>query len=126
MLNNRGQSLVMFILLLPIMIMIMLMVIDIGKMILLRNELDNINYLVIDYGLDNLDNDDIINKLNDIVYKNKSSIYKVSVKVEDKKINVILEDGVNLTLLKNINIFRVKSSYIGYFDLDKKIIERNK
>lgn len=125
MINNKGQSLVMFVLLLPIMILIMFMVIDIGKMILLRNELDNINYLAIDYGLDNLDNDNIEDILKDVVYKNRNSIDSNSILIDDEKIKIVLEDKVNLIILKNSNI-RVKSSYVGYFNGDKKIIERDK
>ena len=45
MFNNRGQSLVMFVLVIPILLMILILVLDIGRMYLERRELDNINYI---------------------------------------------------------------------------------
>ena len=37
----------------------MLLVIDIGKVINLKTELDNISSIVLDYGLDNIDDEDL-------------------------------------------------------------------
>ena len=42
-LNNKGQSLVMFVLILPLLLFIMVLVIDIGNIILSKQELDDIN-----------------------------------------------------------------------------------
>ena len=52
MLNNKGQSLVLFIIILPILIFILILVIDVGKIIVLKQELNNISEFVLDYGLD--------------------------------------------------------------------------
>ena len=46
-LNNKGQSLVLFIVIIPIIIGIMVMVIDIGNVIYEKQELDNINKISI-------------------------------------------------------------------------------
>jgi len=46
--NNKGQSLILFVLLFPIIFLILVLVYDIGNMILLKLELDNINKLVMD------------------------------------------------------------------------------
>ena len=54
-LNNKGQSLVMFILIIPILLLIMILVIDLGNIIVTKTHLDNTNYLVIDYELDHLE-----------------------------------------------------------------------
>ena len=60
MLNNKGQSLVMFILIIPILLGIMAMVIDIGNVIYNKQDIDNINKIIIDYGLDNITSDSVI------------------------------------------------------------------
>ena len=46
MLNNKGQSLVLFVLLIPIFVMIMASVIDVGNLISAKTEIDNmlLNY----------------------------------------------------------------------------------
>ena len=123
--NNRGQSLVTFVLIIPILFLIFLMVYNIGNMILLKNELNDINRIVIDYGLNNIEEEDIIVKMEELVKKNKNNIDNISINIEDNKIYVILEDSIDTNM--NINgLFRVKSSYVGYLDNDKKVIERNK
>lgn len=123
--NNRGQSLVTFVLIIPILFLIFLMVYNIGNMILLKNELNDINHIVIDYGLNNIEEEDIIVKMEELVKKNKNNIDNISINIEDNKIYVILEDSIDTNM--NINgLFRVKSSYVGYLDNDKKVIERNK
>ena len=124
--NNRGQSLVLFVLVIPIVLLVIVGIIDIGKISLLKEELDNINYITIDYGLDNLDKNDINEDLETVIKKNKTDIEKINIEIDNKQIKIVLEDNVNLVLLKNSNILSIKSSYIGYLDEDKKIIERNK
>ncbi len=122
-LNCKGQSLVLFVLILPIILMIMIMVIDIGKMVNLRNQLDSINYLAIDYALDNIDNENLSLVIEELIKKNDLDINIAKISISNK-IEVELEKDVDLILFGN-KIIDVKSSYIGYSDNNKKIIERN-
>ena len=123
--NNRGQSLVTFILVLPIMLLIFLGLYDIGNMVLLKNELRDISYIVLDYGIDNIDEDDVIIDMNALVLKNKSDIDDVSIVKDDEgKLHVKLYDSVD-TKISFSNIFKIKVSYVGYMDEDKKVIERD-
>ena len=48
-LNNKGQSLVMFICLLPILLLIVLAIVDVSRMVIEKNKLNNINYIAISY-----------------------------------------------------------------------------
>lgn len=125
-LNNKGQSLVMFVVILPVIIMILMMVVDIGKMVNLKSELDNINYIAISYGLDNISDNDIQDKIRKLIYKNKLGIDEVKIEIDDGEIDITLVDGVDLILLKESNILRVRSSYRGIISDEKKIIERNR
>ncbi len=125
-LNNKGQSLVMFVVILPVIIMILMMVVDIGKMVNLKSELDNINYIAISYGLDNISDDDIQDKIRKLIYKNKLGIDEVKIEIDDGEVDITLVDGIDLILLKESNIFRVRSSYRGIISDEKKIIERNR
>lgn len=124
--NNKGQSLVMFVLILPIILMILVIVVDIGKMILLRSSLNNINYIAMDYGLDNIDRENIVDDIKEVIYKNKSDIDSVSVLIDDGKIQITLKDNVDLLILKDRQLFYVKSTYIGDISDDKKVVERVK
>lgn len=125
-LNNKGQSLVMFVVILPVIIMILMMVVDIGKMVNLKSELDNINYIAISYGLDNISDDDIQDKIRKLIYKNKLGIDEVKIEIDDGEVDITLVDGIDLILLKESNILRVRSSYSGIISDEKKIIERNR
>ena len=127
-LNNKGQSLVMFVMILPILLMIIMMVIDIGKMVQRREELDSINYILVDYGLDNIEINNLEDKLKEILGKNDKSIdiVKINIDKESLEVEVILRDEVDLLILKDNKLFRVKSDYVGRIVDNKKIIERNK
>ena len=48
-LNNKGQSLVMFICLLPILLLIVLAIVDVSRMVIEKNKLNNINNIAIWY-----------------------------------------------------------------------------
>lgn len=125
-LNNKGQSLVMFVVILPVIIMILMMVVDIGKMVNLKNELDDINYIAISYGLDNISDIEIENKMKKLIYKNKLGIDNIEIVIKDNEIDITLVDGVDLMLFKDSNILRVKSSYHGVISDEEKNIERNR
>lgn len=127
-LNNKGQSLVMFVMILPILLMIIMMVIDIGKMVQRREELDSVNYILVDYGLDNIEINNLEDKLKEILDKNDKSIdiVKINIDKESLEVEVILRDEVDLLILKDNKLFRVKSDYVGSVVDNKKIIERNK
>lgn len=123
--NNKGQSLVTFVLVLPILLLILLTIYDIGNMVLLKNELRNISYIVLDYGISNMDDDNLIQDMKALVLKNKSDVDDISIaKDDDGRIHVLLYDTVN-TKISFSNIFKIKVSYVGYMDDNKKIIERD-
>lgn len=126
--NNKGQSLVLFVLVLPIILFILILVYEFGSMVLLKLELDNINKLALDYGLDNIDNNNIISEINELILKNKEDLNLVEIDLDNGKIYITLRDSIDgdIGLFKDNGIFNMESSYVGYLNSDKKIIERNK
>lgn len=126
--NNKGQSLISFVLIVPIILLILFMVYDIGNMVLLKEQLDNINYLVIDYGLDKLNDVDLNNKLTEMINKNKDDIDKIEININDGEIKILLEDkiGNKLSLINKFDVLDIKSNYIGYIQDNKKIIRKDK
>ena len=138
MLNNKGQSLILFVIVLPVVLFVLVLVIDIGKVLVLRQELNNISEIVLDYGLDKLDMDDntssdiddsnynLEDELIEVIKLNKSDIDKIDVRIDNDRIYVDLykgEEGIFSSLV-DISMFNVKSSYVGYLDNNKKRIER--
>ena len=126
MLNNKGQSLVLFVIVLPILILLLILVIDIGKIIVFKQELNNISELVLDYGLDNFDSENIENELVNLIKLNKNDVDNINVYIEDDKIYVKLSekcDGI-FSLFIDLSIFNVNSFYMGSIIDDEKRIER--
>lgn len=128
MLNNHGQSLVSFVLVIPIFLFIFILAVDVGNMYLTRRMLDNINYIAIDYAIDHINDESLSENMSLIINNNDDKIEINDFLVNDNKIYINTSkdyNGIFIGLIKNkMNI--VKSSYVGYMADDKKVIERNK
>jgi len=124
--NNKGQTLVLFVVILPVLLLLLVLIIDVGKMILLNLELNNISEIVLDYGIDNLDKENIRDELINLVKLNKSDIDEIDIEIVDNKIYLELEasgEGLFSGLI-NATLFTVDTNYVGYIDEDGKRIER--
>lgn len=126
-LNNKGQSLVMFIIIIPIFCLILTLVYDVGSAIYEKNRLSNTSYMVIDYGLDNLDS---INesKLIELVMKNANNLSYVSILIEEDEIEVKLNKDIKGIIggMFGFNLIEASSYYEGKIINGEKKIERIK
>lgn len=122
-LNNKGQSLVLFVLIIPILIGIMAMVIDIGNVVYNRQDLDNINKIVLEEGLNDINNPNVVNEIQELAkLNNKDIIFKV--KFSDMEFYIESSYYVK-GIFSNIfdtNGYLVKSIYKGYIDENNKHI----
>ena len=122
-LNNKGQSLVLFVVIMPI--ILLMLVYDIGNAMYEKNKLSNVSYMVIDYALDNMDKVDE-NDLIDLIDKNTNNLSSVSVLIDNGKVNVTLTKTIKGTFGKvfNFDLIEAKSEYTGYMDNGNKRIEK--
>ena len=121
-LNNRGQTLVLFVMLLPIMLLVMVLVFDIGKSIVEKQKLDNISFMIVSYGIKHSKDDNIDGTLKELVTLNYKDATDVEILVKDDYVSVSLSGkvkGVFGNLVGKSN-FKVRSYYIGNIN-DKKI-----
>ncbi len=127
-LNNKGQTLVMFIVIIPILISIMVLVIDLGSAFAKKQELNNVNKLVIEYGLDNLDQENLESDLTSYITMNAKDLSNVKVIIENNTINVTTKAYIDGIISKALNIdgFEIVSTYQGYLSGEEKRIERVK
>ena len=123
-LNNKGQSLVMFILIIPILLMIMLLVIDIGNIIVNKTHLDNTNYIVIDYALEHLEDESLEDKVLKLINVNNGGGTETKIDITNEKILITTKKEVKGLLTNSIKIKTIISSYEGYLENNKKIIGR--
>ena len=123
-LNNKGQSLVLFVVIMPIILLMFVLVYDIGNAMYEKNKLSNVSYMVIDYALDNIDKVDE-NDLIDLIDKNTNNLSSMSVLIDNGKVNVTLTKTIKGTFGKifNFDLIEAKSEYTGYIDNGNKRIE---
>ncbi len=122
--NNKGQSLVLFIFIIPIILIILLSIIDIGNLIIEKNEIDNINYLTVDYALEHLEEKELDTKIKNMINKNDSEIIITEIIVKDKEVFIKTEKKVNSIFINNLKLASVKSNYYGHIENNKIKIER--
>ena len=122
--NRKGQSLVLFVLLLPIMLGIMALVIDAGNALVEKNKTNNIIEMVIEIAIeDNLDKKEIETLTNENL--------KDSTNIVEKKNNIITiksnkEIKGIFSKILNINEFKIESEYSGELRNHKTIITKKK
>lgn len=123
--NNKGQSLVMFVLIIPIFLLILTLVYDVGNAIYEKDRLSNTNYLTIEYGLNNIDTV-TENDLKNLIEKNTSNLKYIYVTIEENQIEIKMEKEAKSIIGKmfNFNLVKIISHYKGKIINNQKEIER--
>lgn len=123
--NNKGQSLVMFVLIIPIFLLILTLVYDVGNAIYEKDRLSNTNYLTIEYGLNNIDTV-TENDLKNLIEQNTSNLKYIYVTIEENQIEIKMEKDAKSIIGKmfNFNLVKIISHYKGKTINNQKEIER--
>lgn len=110
-LNNKGQSLVMFICLLPILLLIVLAIVDISRMVIEKNKLNNINNIAIWYYSNHKEDDDVTERIISLVKRNDEDI--INVRINKDKNTIYLDKKIDSTMGKIIGIseYEIVSEY---------------
>ena len=121
--NDKGQSLVIFVILLPVILLLMAGIVDIGNFLVEKNRYENEVKSTINYGMKHLDEENIAQKLNDLLDSNIEGKKQISIENETIKIKV---NATTKSLFSDIIDFdyQIDISYIGYMDNDKIIIKK--
>ncbi len=87
--NNRGQVLIIFVLLLPILFLILAFLIEIGDLLVYQNKLEsNVRYIA-RYGAEHIDDIDLKNKLQTLNVKNLDG--KAKITIDEKSVKVYIK-----------------------------------
>ena len=123
--NNKGQSLVMFVLIIPIFLLILTLVYDVGNEIYEKDRLSNTNYLTIEYGLNNIDTV-TENDLKNLIEQNTSNLKYIYVTIEENQIEIKMEKDAKSIIGKmfNFNLVKIISHHKGKIINNQKEIER--
>jgi len=126
-LNNKGQSLVSFVLIMPIILLILVLIYDVAGAIYEKNRLSNTSYLACEYALDNIGNIDE-NDIISYILKNSDSVNNISVIIKDNTVDIELDKNIKGVFGKNVSLdlIEIKSKYRGTIVNGEKNIERIK
>ena len=118
--NNKGQTLVLFILLLPLLLIVMMLVLETGLLLVEKNKIDGEIKYAIKYALklDTIDED----KVNNILINNLGDDIKTSIKISTSDIRIEVDKDYKFLFLKKE--YKINSSYHGYISDDIIKIER--
>lgn len=120
MMNNKGQVLVVFIILLPIVLLCFCMVVDLGILHLEKRTIDNNIKSTIKYGLKHVSDENIEFKMGQILKENIGDIDSLYIDVDDNKINITLVKQHSLFAVTNLKANQeIKVGYTGYLKDDK-------
>lgn len=91
--NNKGQTLVMFVLVLPILFIILTLVIDLGFLYIEKRNVSNNVVDAVEYYLENMEDININSKVQELLNKNIEDIAQINIDDthDNVKINVIKE-----------------------------------
>lgn len=118
--NNKGQTLVVFVLFLPVLVIVITMIINKSNMYYDKRNMENIAKEAINYGLSNIEDENIENKIKILISKNIDC--EKEVKIEDGEIRVTLIKE-NKTIKKILGYENIKIKYKGKIEDNKKKVE---
>ena len=124
--NRRGQTLVIFIIVLPIFALLAAFAIDSGSMIKTKTKLKSITEMVIRDNIDDLSNTNLINDIKNIYAKNDIPTDNLKILVSTNKLIVSNYYSINSIFgyLIGNDKYNISIKLTGYYNNDKIIIEK--
>lgn len=128
-LSNQGQALVIFVIFIPVILMIGTFVIDLGMAKYNDYRLEEVTKEVLSYGLKHIDQDPYDNMV-DLLYQNDDLIdnYSIDIQKDENTIKISVDKATKGLFGSVIGkeIYKEKSSYVGYLSDDKIIIKKGR
>lgn len=126
--NKKGQVLIAFVLLLPVIFMLAGLIIDCGYLYIEKRNVDNNIKDALEYGLKNIEEDTNIleQKLKNQLNLNIENIKKMNIKINNKIIEIELEKSKKgvFTLIFFKSEYKISSHYKGYINDDEIVIRK--
>src|SRR5690554_1489945 len=123
--NNRGQTLIVFILLLPLIGLLLAFVINEGYVYIAKRALASDVKEAINYRFKLEEDDEVIyDKIQNYIYKNVNNISFLDIKISNDYIKIITSINVKaeLPMIIKRNSFLITVAYEGYISDDKVVI----
>lgn len=121
--NNKGQSLVSFILFLPVIFIMITIVWEIGNLSVLKNKYEDEIISTIQYGLKHIDNPNLKDDLSILLDANLEGSKSIKIENNTIRINVTCKKGSMYTAVLKTN-HEINMTYIGYIKDGKIFINK--
>lgn len=111
--NNKGQTLVTFIIIIPIILVLVAIVIDNGLIIKEKNKLHNISLTIIDELNNHQNKEEIKTKIIDLYEKNNINPDNIKIEEDDYAININISYQIESIFGKIVNIkdYKIKDTF---------------
>ncbi len=119
--GNKGQSLVVFVLLLPVIFILFTIIWEFGNLSFQISYYKNEVKSTIRYGLNHLSDDNLEEKLNTLIVNNIKGKSKIEIKNNTIKINI--KTKYENIYSKLLHISDIDITYVGYKENNKLIIK---
>ena len=120
--NNKGQTLVIFVIILPILLIMLTLIIDLGFMYIEKRNIENNVYDSVKYYLENIDEEDIDIRVNKLLNKNIKDIDKLIIKEENDYVEIKVSKVRKSIYSIITNDTKISVKYKGYKE-DRRIIK---
>jgi hypothetical protein len=125
--NNKGQTLVVFVIILPLIVLLLTIIINEGSLYIQKRTMENTIKEAILYRFDFEGSDEeVLQKIERYLYKNIDNIEYLNIDIDDGYIKINIESSIEKELPSFIfqNQLTIKFTYIGYINNEKIIIEK--
>ena len=121
--DSKGQTLVIFVLILPILLLLFALIWEVGNLGLTTNKYETEIKDTIEYGLNHLDDENLEEVLTNLLKANLDGDISVEINNQVIKVNVKQKYDALFNNLLN-NRFDIDLTYNGYIENEKLIIQK--
>lgn len=120
--NNKGQSLVVFVFLIPVIFLIIGFIFELGDYTYQKNKYENEIKYTLQYGLKHFEDENLNEKLTKLLDKNLEGNKEINISDSEIKVHVLYKPkGIYSNLFKNK--FEINLTYVANKDTNKIIKE---
>lgn len=115
--DSRGQVLVAFILLIPVILMLLALIVDVGFLYVEKRKTDNVIKDTINYGLDNIDLQEgtLQTKLTKLINSNLDDVQRLNIQIDTNSIEINItrnKQSIFSNVYKDAS-YKIVSDYVG-------------
>ena len=120
--NNKGQTLVIFVIILPILLIMLTLIIDLGFLYIEKRNISNNVYDSVEYYLENIDDEEVKTDVEKLLNKNIKNIEDIKIIENEEYVEIHLTKTRKSLYSIITHDTKISINYIGYKE-SKEIIK---